>query len=347
MSASQRPPGAGSWARAQRVPPEFKPTMGWALERSGGRWWRWPAALLTLVAAVFVGFLIMSFIASIARRAGTDEGPLAVLVWVGLAFWLAIGIWGGLTVARPPLRWVPRERLMAVKSDQQRRLEAGAEGEFITGGFLRPLEAEGYVARHSIEVPGEQRPIDHIVVGPTGLFVVESKYYVEDVHAINGRLFGDGTPLDKQVALLRHQADLVWRRVGAPAGVSVRAVFSMVGNQTTPPFALDHALWCVPGRDLAAVIRSWHPRRLEPELVRWLAEQVDRAFIPGNPVPAPTPAPRHTVLEGTTCDRDGCEGTRELREGQAGPYLACTSTGDGGCDRYWTLDGWPLAHAPE
>jgi hypothetical protein len=81
-------------------------------------------------------------------------------------------------------------------------------------------------------------------------------------------------------------------------------------------------------------------------VVRWLAEQVDRVFVPGAIVPPTSPAPRHRVLEGTACDRPGCEGTRELREGHAGPYLACSETG-GECDRYWTLDGWPLAHAPE
>jgi hypothetical protein len=346
MAGPHRPAGSGSWARAQQIGPEFRATTGWVLERGGGRWWRLPLAVLIFAAVTFIGFLVVSLIAGTARRVGTAEGPLAVLIWLGLGVSAVVGVFVAGRIVRPPLRWVPRERLMAVKSDQQRRLEAGAEGEFITGEHLRPLEAEGYLVRHSVEVPGEVRPLDHVVIGPTGLFVVESKYYVEDVYPIAGRLFGDGTPLDAQVAVLRHQCEVMWRRASAEAGISVRGVFSMVGNQTTPPFALDHAVWCVPGRDLAAVIRTWHPRRLEPQLVHWLAAKVDQAFGL-DPHPRQLgPPPLHDVLVGTACDRPGCEGRRELRESETGPYLGCSDHDRAGCRWRWTLDGWPLPPAP-
>jgi hypothetical protein len=343
MTASYRDPGHGSRTRAQRIPPEFQATLGWSLERTGGRWWRWPLAALVFVAVGIVGFIVVSLMAGVARRAGADNLPVTLLVWFGILASAVIGAYVALRVSRPPERWVPRERLMAVKSDMQRRLEAGAEGEFITGAILKPLENEGYVVRHSVEIPGEERPMDHVVVGPTGLFVVESKYYVEDVHPVHGRLFGDGTPLDGQVALLRHQCDVMWREVGAAAGISVRSVFSMVGNQTTPAFALDHSLWCVPGRDLPMVLRSWHPRRLEPELVAWLASKIDQVFDTGlaDQVEVPPP-PLHKALVGTPCDRPGCTGHRALAESHVGPYLTCTENPDGGCDRRWTLDGWPL-----
>jgi hypothetical protein len=344
MTGSQRPPGSGSWERAQRLPPEFKRTMGWELERRGGRWWRWPLALLVFAAVTFLGFLTVSLIVGVARRVGTDEAPLAILIWVGGGISLFLAVFVALRVARPPLQWVRREQLMAVKSDQQQRLEAGAEGERITARILRSLHPHGYLIHHSIDLPGEERPIDHVVVGPTGLFVIESKYYIEDVHPVGNRLFGDGTPLDAQVALLRHQCDEMWRRVSAEAGISVRGVFSMVGQQTTPPFALDPSLWCVAGRYLPAVIREWHPRRLEPELVAWLAAKVERVFGPPGAAPL-GPPPLHRALEGTTCDGSGCGGQRVIREGELGPYLGCSNADEAGCDRRWTLDGWPILPA--
>jgi hypothetical protein len=339
MTGSQRPPGSGSWERAQRMPPEFRETIGWGLEPGGGRWWRWPLAVVVFLAVGFLGFLTVSLVAGVARRVGTDEGPLSVLIVVGGIVCVLVAGFAAFRVARRPRVWVRSVQLMAVKSDQQRRMEAGAEGEHITGQILRALHPEGYLMRHSIDVPGEERPIDHVVVGPTGLFVIESKYYVEDVHPVGGRLFGDGTPLDGQVALLRHQCDVMWRQVSAEAGISVRGVFSMVGQQTTPPFMLDHALWCVPGRDLPAVIRSWHPRRLEPELVLWLAAKVEAVF--GTTDERPGAPPLHRALEGTTCDRPGCGGQREVRRGELGPFLGCSHNG-ADCDRHWTLDGWPL-----
>jgi hypothetical protein len=345
MTGAQRPPGSGSWERAQQMPPEWRPTVGWGLERGGGRWWRWPLAVLVFIACLGLGFMVVSLITAVGRRMGTNEGPLAAVVWGGSLVALIAAGYVALRVARPPLQWVRKEQLMAVKSDQQKRLEAGAEGEFITGRILRALHPEGYLIRHSVDVPAEERPIDHIVIGPAGLFVIESKYYVEDVHPVGDRLFGDSTPLDGQVALLRHQCDEMWRRVSAAAGISVRGIFSMVGNQTTPSFALDLALWCVPGRDLPAVIRTWHPRRLEPELVLWLSAKVDAAFGMAPPGAEPVgPPPLHRALVGTACDRPGCTGQRELRQSAIGPYLACS---DDACDHLWTLDGWPLLSASD
>jgi hypothetical protein len=344
MTASHRVPGSGSWERAQQLPPDFQPTVSWELEPGGGRWWRWPLAALSFLAVAAIGYLLVSLLASIARQTGTADTPIAVLVAVGLLITVVAGGFVALRVARPPLRWVPKERLMPVKSDQQRRLEAGAEGEFITGAFLKTLEPEGYLTRHSVEVPGEVRPIDHIVVGPTGLFVVESKYYVEDVHAsIDGRLFGsDGTSLDAQMALLRHQCDEVWRQISGAAGISVRGVFSMVGHQTTPGFALDPTLWCVPGHELTMALRTWFPRRLEPELVRWLAERVDQVFGTTEAPVAATVPPLHRALEGTSCDRIGCGGARQLRTAGGAPLLICSNIDTTGCTGCWTLDGWPL-----
>lgn len=341
MPASRRPPGYTARARAQQVAPEFRPTMGWVQVRTGGLWWRIPLAALTLVVVTFVLFYAFVLAAEVARKIGAAEGPLTLLRWVGFGISLAAGAFAAVIVARPPLRWVTREQLMPVKSDLQRRLEAGAEGEFITGEYLRPFEAEGYEVRHSIDIPGEERPIDHVVIGPTGLFVIESKYYLEDVRPVGDRLFGEATPLDRQVALLRHQCDEMWRRVSRQAGVSVRGVFSMVGNQLTPAFALDPALWCSPGRELGVVLRAWEPRRLEPELVQWLAARVDEVFETGGEVEGPVPAspPLHRVLEGSPCDRKGCSGVRELRHREGGPYLVCSERDQGRCDRSWTLDG--------
>src|SRR5580765_7996008 len=83
----------------------FRPTMGWGLERSGGRWWRWPLGFLVFLAVGVLGFLIVSVIAAVARRVGTDEGPLTAIVWAGAVVTLAVAVYVGVKVARPPLQW--------------------------------------------------------------------------------------------------------------------------------------------------------------------------------------------------------------------------------------------------
>jgi hypothetical protein len=53
----------------------------------------------------------------------------------------------------------------------------GAEGEEATAADLAPLERRGFVVLHDWKPPGSRANIDHIVVGPTGVFTIETKNY--------------------------------------------------------------------------------------------------------------------------------------------------------------------------
>lgn len=53
----------------------------------------------------------------------------------------------------------------------------GADGEARTARFLEPLRAEGFAVLHDRRIPGSRANIDHIVIGPPGVFVVETKSF--------------------------------------------------------------------------------------------------------------------------------------------------------------------------
>lgn len=53
----------------------------------------------------------------------------------------------------------------------------GAEGEELTGKFLRPLEKQGFRVIDDRLIPHSRANIDHIVVGPPGVFTIETKNY--------------------------------------------------------------------------------------------------------------------------------------------------------------------------
>jgi hypothetical protein len=54
--------------------------------------------------------------------------------------------------------------------------ERGAEGESATGAVLDQLRAQGWFVMHDVRWPGRPRAnIDHIAVGPGGVFVIDSK----------------------------------------------------------------------------------------------------------------------------------------------------------------------------
>jgi hypothetical protein len=53
----------------------------------------------------------------------------------------------------------------------------GAVGERRTARLLGPLERQGWVVLHDLAVPGSRANIDHLVIGPGGVFVIDSKQY--------------------------------------------------------------------------------------------------------------------------------------------------------------------------
>ena len=54
----------------------------------------------------------------------------------------------------------------------------GARGEVILGERLDTLTSRGFHVLHDRRIPGTKANIDHIVVGPSGVFVIDAKRYV-------------------------------------------------------------------------------------------------------------------------------------------------------------------------
>jgi Nuclease-related domain len=67
--------------------------------------------------------------------------------------------------------------------------DKGARGERKTGDYLDPLGERGFVLLHDRQIPGSRANIDHIAIGPTGVFVIETKNLSGKVEVIQDRLF--------------------------------------------------------------------------------------------------------------------------------------------------------------
>lgn len=99
----------------------------------------------------------------------------------------------------------------------------GAEGEERTARRLDRLEHDGYRVLHDARVPGSAANIDHVVVGPSGLFTIETKNYSGKVR-INRSLFArevvathNGRKMDGVVDQARREAEVVQGVVRAAA----------------------------------------------------------------------------------------------------------------------------------
>jgi Nuclease-related domain len=66
----------------------------------------------------------------------------------------------------------------------------GANGESALGKLLNPLRKEGMAVLHDRRIPGSRANIDHIVIAPAGVFVIDAKNYKGQVQRIDrGGLF--------------------------------------------------------------------------------------------------------------------------------------------------------------
>lgn len=82
----------------------------------------------------------------------------------------------------------------------------GAAGERATGTALDALPP-GFVALHDLKMPGSRGNIDHLVVGPTGAFTVETKNYEAGVVLKSGKATRAGRSLDTVIDQATRQAE--------------------------------------------------------------------------------------------------------------------------------------------
>lgn len=101
-------------------------------------------------------------------------------------------------------------RIRALKSNI-RNLQMGNEGERIVADVLAPLREKGYRVLHDIPGPGFN--LDHVLVGPAGVFAVETKARTKPaqgratiIHDGNMLRIENGRPFDEPLNQVRAQA---------------------------------------------------------------------------------------------------------------------------------------------
>ena len=96
----------------------------------------------------------------------TTAGAALSVVGHGTVLWT-----GGLLVGGSLVLWLYVADSVPLNVDRWR---AGAAGERRTERALRPLQRVGWTITHDLDLPGAGN-IDHLAVGPAGVFVLDSK----------------------------------------------------------------------------------------------------------------------------------------------------------------------------
>jgi Nuclease-related domain len=153
----------------------------------------------------------------------------------------------------------------------------GAVGERRTARLLSPLERQGWAVLHDLAVPGSRANIDHLVVGPGGVFVIDSKQYRGRLQLDGaGRLWHGRYPLAPVLRAVDFEADRAAQVLVDP-GVVVVPVLAVHGVQVPWGKVVTNGVPVVAARRLPSMLRAL-PAVLGPERVAWLADQARVRF---------------------------------------------------------------------
>jgi hypothetical protein len=106
-------------------------------------------------------------------------------------------------------------RLRFRPSEQARTWQRGAQGERRTTRLLGRLARDGYVVFHDLAVPGSSANVDHLVIGRSGVFIIDSKQWTGEVRqGADGLVWHNRYPLDRTLETVRWEAQQVSRVLG-------------------------------------------------------------------------------------------------------------------------------------
>jgi len=109
-------------------------------------------------------------------------------------------------------------RLRFRPSEQARAWQRGAHGERQTARLLNRLGRDGYVVLHDLAMPGSPANVDHLVIGPSGVFLIDSKQWTGSVQqGADGLVWHNHYRLDRTLATIRWQAETLGPLLGIPA----------------------------------------------------------------------------------------------------------------------------------
>jgi hypothetical protein len=160
---------------------------------------------------------------------------------VGLAAALAVG-------------WRLRFRV----SSDTRAWRDGARGERATARLLRRLHRYGYVVFHDVAIPGTPANADHLLIGPPGAILVDSKRYTGQVtQGPDGRVWHNHYPMDHTLRSLRLEA----QAISAALRVRVRPVVCVHHAQVAHGGLVAGDVEILPARRLRGMLRN-RPQQL-------------------------------------------------------------------------------------
>jgi Nuclease-related domain len=153
----------------------------------------------------------------------------------------------------------------------------GAAGERRTARLLGPLERHGWAVLHDLAIPGSRANLDHLVIGPGGVFVIDSKHYRGRLELdSSGRLWHGRYPFAPTLRTVSFEADQAAQILPDP-GMAVVPIVVIHGAQVPWGKVVIDGVPVVVARRLPSLLCEL-PAVLGPERVAGLADQARVRF---------------------------------------------------------------------
>jgi hypothetical protein len=153
----------------------------------------------------------------------------------------------------------------------------GAAGERRTARLLGQLERHGWAVLHDLAVPGSRANLDHLVIGPGGVFVIDSKHYRGRLHLDpSGRLWHGRFPLAPALRAVSFEADQAAQALPDP-GMAVVPIMAVHSPQVPWGKVVIDGVPVVSAVRLPSMLRAL-PAVLGPERITGLVAQARVRF---------------------------------------------------------------------
>jgi len=159
-------------------------------------------------------------------------------------------------------------RLRFRPSRDTRAWRDGARGERATARLLRRLTRHGYVVFHDVAIPGTPANADHVVIGPAGVVLIDSKRYTGRVwQGPDGRVWHNQYPMDRHLRALRLEA----AAIGRALGVRVRALVGVHGAHVDVAGLTTGGIDILPAGRLPGILATAPPQLTQTEVAALVA----------------------------------------------------------------------------
>jgi hypothetical protein len=153
----------------------------------------------------------------------------------------------------------------------------GAAGERRTTRLLARLERDGWVILHDLALPRSPANLDHLAIGPGGVFVIDAKQYRGRLQLdACGQLWHGRYPLAPTLGTVSFEADQAAQVLPDP-GMAVVPIVAVHGAQVPWGKVVMQGVPVVSARRLPSMLRALPPV-LGPERVAILAAQARVRF---------------------------------------------------------------------